>query len=1059
MNRRFRFSFRRLFFFLGFNLAVAVVTAQNYNEPNQGANNFDGLQNLTSVDSRRRALSELIAVRDRQRGTHDVTELIRTINRIGELHLKQHDLKSALADATESLALARQSTNGPLLVNTLILSARVHLYRQNNLTGVRLLNEAHMLSLRTRYRHGEAQSLAELGVAYFQQSDLSEAEKCNDEALKIWRELQDQRGEARTLTSQGEAYMLQDKAEPAASVLRSAETIWRMLGDSTELAKTLIDLNFLAIRQGQWEEALSSLSEAQLIVNDEEAEPYLAGQIAASFGEVYEAYGQLDTALSYFRKAAALYRDSAHDIAAAIDVSSKAGRVLARIGDYVDALKQIEQALQLAQGIDDELRVGLCREDLGRVFLAAGLYEQARQEFLRSIIHYQRTKSRRAWARAQTFLGQTEYSQGRLAEASRSYHRALQVFQSIQDYTNEAALCFGLGKVELQQQQLEEAGNHLKRSIALTEQLRENAASKDLRSSFLASVHDRYETYVEWLMQLHARQPEQGFDILAFEASESGRARSLLDSLRDYERELRQVAKPALLLEEEKLQKEEQQLLDKRSKLQSEGGAHEAREKVESELIQIRARYETLEAEINTTAKFKNLMRPAPLGVAEIKRQITDPDTTLLEYSLGSQESYLWVITPEGLTTYILPGKNTIENVARKLADLLAKPQTEPGQEAELEAAIKTLSRLILAPVAGKLHSSRLIIVPDGILQYVPFQILTVSSDVKEPLVADFEIVNSPSASTLAVVQQENISRPSATKLIAAFGDPVFSSNYSLKGLTATRGQTGEVDLGSQQHTQAGEDAAEETFDPAKLQPLFFAKRELNELRKLAPADESAIYSDFAATRDNLRKLDLGQFRILHLATHGLLNARQPELSGLVLSLVDRDGHPVSGFVGLSDIYNLSAQVDLVVLSACRTALGKEVRGEGLVGLTRGFMYAGASSVVASLWKVDDEATAELMKRFYSNMLQSGMTPASALRAAQNSIRQEPQWHSPYYWAAFTLQGEYRHVIKSPRANAIPTYQRIIAVVGFLALLAGAALSYLRHRRMRTAQRTDAIRQ
>src|SRR5204863_4673319 len=174
------------------------------------------------------------------------------------------------------------------------------------------------------------------------------------------------------------------------------------------------------------------------------------------------------------------------------------------------------------------------------------------------------------------------------------------------------------------------------------------------------------------------------------------------------------------------------------------------------------------------------------------------------------------------------------------------------------------------------------------------------------------------------------------------------------------------------------------------------------------------------------------------------------ENSGLVLSTVDRDGRPLDGFVKLPDIYGLRAPVDLVVLSACRTALGKEVRGEGLIGLTRGFMYAGASSVVSSLWEVDDEATSELMKRFYSNMLQGGQTPAEALRAAQNSIRQEPQWRSPYFWAAFTLQGEYRQVIRPTTAGAVPLYMKVIVAGILLALLAGAAW-WRRRRRMRAA--------
>ncbi|HEX8888606.1 MAG TPA: CHAT domain-containing protein, partial [Pyrinomonadaceae bacterium] len=242
----------------------------------------------------------------------------------------------------------------------------------------------------------------------------------------------------------------------------------------------------------------------------------------------------------------------------------------------------------------------------------------------------------------------------------------------------------------------------------------------------------------------------------------------------------------------------------------------------------------------------------------------------------------------------------------------------------------------------------------------------------------------------------------------------------------------------------------EDTLDPATIEPLFYSKRELANLGDVAGA-ETLIATGFDATKEKLQSTDLSKFAILHFATHALLDAKRPENSGLLLSMVDIHGRAQNGFVGLQDIYSLRAPVDLVVLSACRTGLGKEVRGEGLIGLTRGFMYAGASTVVATLWKVDDEATAELMKRFYANLLQRGMTPAEALGAAQNSLRQEGR--SPYYWAAFTLQGEYRQVIRAAPAGSAGTSSLKIAMGGLsLVLLAGAAWRYRRYYVKRTAR-------
>jgi CHAT domain-containing protein len=165
---------------------------------------------------------------------------------------------------------------------------------------------------------------------------------------------------------------------------------------------------------------------------------------------------------------------------------------------------------------------------------------------------------------------------------------------------------------------------------------------------------------------------------------------------------------------------------------------------------------------------------------------------------------------------------------------------------------------------------------------------------------------------------------------------------------------------------------------------------------------------DFDANRATATNTDLSQYRIVHFATHGLLNSQHPELSGVVLSLLDEQAQPQDGFLRAHEIYNLNLPAELVVLSGCKTGLGKEIKGEGLVGLTRGFMYAGAARVVVSLWDVNDVATAELMKRFYQKMLAEGQRPAAALRAAQVAMWKEKRWQAPYYWAAFVLQGEWR---------------------------------------------------
>jgi len=269
--------------------------------------------------------------------------------------------------------------------------------------------------------------------------------------------------------------------------------------------------------------------------------------------------------------------------------------------------------------------------------------------------------------------------------------------------------------------------------------------------------------------------------------------------------------------------------------------------------------------------------------------------------------------------------------------------------------------------------------------------------------------------------------RQSGTKMVVGFGDAVFASDSSKP-----------VDTKTSQ--------ADESRNFPTLPTLFNAKRELRAIEDLA-GNDSAFYTKYAATRDNFLNVNFSQFRIVHVVTHGILNDVEPQLSGLYLTRVDANNQPLAGFIGLTDIYKMNTAVDLVVLSACQTALGKELRGEGLIGLTRGFMYAGAASVVASLWQVDDAASAELMKYFYTYLLQDGMTPPAALRAAQNKIRSQPRWKSPYYWAGFTIQGDYDLNFKSPE-RVRSRVQKLVVILVVSGVLIAVGLWYLRRQLM-----------
>jgi CHAT domain-containing protein len=257
--------------------------------------------------------------------------------------------------------------------------------------------------------------------------------------------------------------------------------------------------------------------------------------------------------------------------------------------------------------------------------------------------------------------------------------------------------------------------------------------------------------------------------------------------------------------------------------------------------------------------------------------------------------------------------------------------------------------------------------------------------------------------------RQEQQRKP-APKAVAVLADPVFSLRDGRLGAAAIaqRGQP-RSSSEAEAHTESDRQLTRSVRDVGlDLSRLPHTRQEAEAIFSLAPPGEGMKALDFNATRAIATSPELSQYRIVHFATHGLLDSQHPELSGLVLSLVDKHGKPQSGFLSLEDIYNLDLPAELVVLSACETGLGKEINGEGLIGLTRGFMYAGAQRVVASLWSVNDAATADLMASFYQGILRDKLPPAAALRQAQAQMWKRVRWKSPYYWAAFQIQGDWK---------------------------------------------------
>src|SRR6266508_2423155 len=899
-------------------------------------------------------------------------------------------------------------------------------------------HEALELYRRAGYRYGEAAALNSIGDIYRSLGEMQKALEKYNEALPIRRAVGDRKGEAQTLYNIGALYYRLGDMQKALEKNNESLLIQRAIGDRRGEANTLSNIGIVYDALSDMQKALEKYNEALAIkraVGDRRGEDTILHNI----GDVYRALGEPQKAMEKFNEALLLSRELGDRSGEAITLTNIGG-VYRELGDMQKALEKYNEALPIRQAISDRRGEAVTLGNIGTVYRSLGDMQKALEIYNEALPISQATGDRFTEGLILHNIGMAYNSLGEAQKALDKFNEALSIRGAIGARSEEAQTLLGIAQVEQKRGNLTLARQSLEQAVGIIESLRANISGQGLRAFFFASRQEIYQSYIDVLMQMHKQNPAAAFDSLALEISERARARSLLELLKESRADIRQGGDSSLLERERSLRRQINEKAAAEVRLLSRKHTPEEAAAAAKEIAAITTEYEELQGQIRARSpRYAALTQPQPLGLAEIQQLVLDPDTLLLEYSLGDDASHLFLVSQTSLTSHRLPKRAEIEAAARRVREMLTAPQPQPGDtEAKRQARVKEagetywkqaaeLSRMLLGPVASQLGRKRLAIVADGALQYIPFAALPAPSPGNDegrnsgaepqPLFVDHEIVSLPSASTLATLRRETAGRKPAEKSLAVLADPVFTDDDTRVsrnvGKVGAKGKTksadsDEMDIVSLQMSRSGRETGVIGAE-AGFGRLLSTRREAGAISALVPERERMQALDFEASRTTALRPELGEYRIVHFATHGMLNNIHPELSGIVLSLVDKEGQPQDGFLRLQDIYNLKLPAELVVLSACQTGLGKEIKGEGLIGLTRGFMYAGAPRIVASLWKVDDRATSELMKRFYQGMLgPEALRPAGALRQAQLSIWKQKQWREPYYWAAFVLQGEWK---------------------------------------------------
>ena len=728
----------------------------------------------------------------------------------------------------------------------------------------------------------------------------------------------------------------------------------------------------------------------------------------------------------------------------------------------------------------DEYRVAIVfmtyELGMGRLAFANNDLESARKHFQNALdagggslpVVAKLGQTRRFRAAARTSLGDVALREGRYKDASKLFTDAASGAQKDERLDLMWPAKRGLGRsLWLQATQEKDSGKATRlREDALAayrdalktiEAIRAGSLRADeSRTTFLATTKDVYDETSSALAEMALMSSSAGaaepgptvredsaslsgkaldYAAESFRVTEAGRARSLLDMLGEVNAQITEGVPADLLKRKQDNLDQQQAIAEQLTGISLAAEQKEKPSKLEADLDKLQTEFDEIENQIRAAnPRYASLTAPPPQTLADVQQKVLDEGTVLLEYSLGSDSSYLFAVTRSGVTLYKLPRRADVDKLATDFRGQLIPPKLQrrivgidvaeeqrglglaqgPSENlAAFVAASNALYKAALEPAAGLVGDKRLFIVADGALNYIPFEALVKTMDGADYaslsyLIKTNEVVYAPSASVVAAIRQG--SSPTSGKKVLVVADPIFSANDPrLKGGAAS--QSGEVrglglGLESAVSDVTGEAAPSGGL---RLARLAGTRIEADEIAKIARTGggQAEVWTDLNASEDNVRNRELTNYRVVHVATHGLLDAERPQFTGVVLSLVgNKTG---DGFLRTDEIFNLKMGAPLVMLSACETGLGKEKRGEGVIGLTRAFMYAGAPTVGVTLWSVADKSTADLMTDFYKRLLApSPRPPASALREAQVAMISGKKYSAPFYWAPFVIVGEWK---------------------------------------------------
>ena len=918
----------------------------------------------------------------------------------------------ALAAYEASLA-ARQAA-GDRVGEALALNNAGLLYAAlgRNDDGLAALEKALKITQEEGLHEVEAKTLNNMGTLLSDRGVYTQALSLQQQALDIALSLGDRAIEATARNNLGLTNDRLGRSAEATGFYEEALAIHREVGNHAGEASVLNNMAGQDEDRGRYTQALARYQQA-LDIFRELGDQAGAATALHNSGGIYLALGQYDRAAESYEQVLEIRRKLG-DLAGEARALGSLGSLYAEQGQFERSLEANQQALTIARKAEDRLSAYTFLSNIGKNQAELGRYDEALQAHEEALAGRRALGDRAGEGESLGAIGVVHTYQGDFSAAMPFFEQALAVEQELGDAPGEAVIWSNIGYTRRQQGELEQALAAYDKSITIRERLRAGVSAEELRTSLAAGWRSIYEAAA--LLQLQLGRPEE-----AYATAERARARTFLDQLASNRLDPRQGADSELLTQETALRGElvslDRRLRQERIKPSGQRDATVVRAVADQMAARQRA-YDDLLVQLKlSNPQYASLVSAAPPPLAEVQKLLR-PNVTLVSYFVTGEQVLAFVIRRDSFEAVVLPvTAEQLGAAVKAYRDYLA---VLDGPE---PPALKQLSDWLIAPLANKLVTPVLGIVPHDVLHYLPFAALPAPSlpgrekgdrnqgDSRRYLADDYILFTLPSASVLPYV----MGRAEATSPLPDAGQTESSTTSPLLVMAQPNAEG--------------------------LPPLRFAAQEAQAIAALYGVQP---FIGDTATEATLRNNAPGS-RLIHIAAHGQLNVKNPLFSRLILAPDAGPQAEDDGALEVHEVYGLDlTHTEMVTLSACQTQLGSQSNGDDIVGLSRAFIYAGAPTVVASLWSVDDEATAVLMEAFYTH-LKAGMGKAEALTAAQSDLRHDaahPQWAHPFYWAAFVLTGDPGDMSASAQDGGIPDWILAVAGGGLAALLLGLGAAW-----------------